>query len=251
MKKLLQFQKYAIYQKSNGELITQSGEMLYKSPYSRMKSWSTADHTIGYEENSDCGNFMFQRLSFVGEDKKASTFAISMQGNGNIPWRYATAVYEKSNVFPMILRKVRPVYGGFNHNTEDDDMGRAIERREARIYPTKQDRQSRATLVTVVSADKIETVTKISNTETKIDTKWVYNAFDLKITYDGKTIKPKTVRLLPANEEVVEEQTPRAVGCRGREVTPITSELLAKFGIDSEQIIQPKSRTMVKAEISR
>lgn len=231
MEKLLQFQGHAVYKTDDGELVTQDGAPMRRTPYARMKSWVDPKYTIGYEENREEQNeFLFQRITFLGEDKKARIFGVSMQGLGNIPWQYAMAVYEKSDLLPAILKKNRPLWGG---HSEEEESGYSLERSDSRIYPIDADKFGRVTRTTVVSGDKTKTG-------------WMYNAFDLKITYEGKTIKPKNVRLLPPNWHIIARKWPSALSCKGREITTLTHELLAKFGIDSAQIIKPKA--LVKAQ---
>jgi len=226
MKKLIQFQKHAVYKNDDGELVAQDGTPMHRTPYARMKCWVNPNYTLGYEENREAENdFLFQRITFLGEDKKARIFGVSMEGPGNIPWRYVMAVYEKSDLLPSILRKTRPTWGG---HSEEEENGYSLERSDSRLYPIETDKMGRVTRTTVISGDKTKTG-------------WVYNAFDLKIAYNGKTIKPQTVKLLPPNWHVVARKWPCAHICKGREITMLTHELLAKFGIDSARIIKPKA----------
>ena len=231
MEKLLQFQNHAVYKTDDGYLVAQDGAPMHRTPYARMKSWVNPNYTLGYEENREVENdFLFQRITFLGEDKKACIFGVSMMGAGNIPWQYTMAVYEKLDLLPNILKRSRPMWGGYS---EEEESGCSLERSDSRIYPIEVDKIGRVTRTTVVSGDKTKTG-------------WVYNAFDLKIDYDGKTIKPKTVKLLPPNWHIIARKWPSAHTCKGREITPLTHELLAKFGIDSTKIIKPKA--LVKAQ---
>ncbi|MBQ4472143.1 MAG: hypothetical protein II942_02735 [Alphaproteobacteria bacterium] len=234
MEKLLQFQNYVVYRKKDGDLVDQDGAPLNRTPYARIRSWVNANYTFGYEENSEPQNdFLFQRISFLGEDKKPRIFGVSQQGSGNIPWQYVMAVYEKSDLLPGILKRNRPMWGG---HSEEEESCYSLERIDCRIYPIEADKLGRITRTTVASGEKTHGG-------------WIYNAFDLKIAYEGKTIKPKTVRLLPPSWHIIARKWPSAHGCKGREINAVMHEVLAKFGIDSTQIILPK-RLMLKTEES-
>lgn len=231
MQKLLQFKDRSVYKKADGDIITASGQVLNSVRYARNKCWLAPDRTMVYEENEEKENhFLYQRLLFANEDGKTySSFGLSMQGPGNIPWRYAVGIYEKTDAVPMILRTVRPTWGS---RLDDEDNDYPIERGESHLYVTDWDKQNRAKRVTVISRERINKVS--------------YNAFDLKITYEGLTIKPKEVRMLDPNWVVVGRKVPEAHGTNGREINETTHAVLARFGIDSQQII--RSKTFMKSQ---
>ena len=227
MEKLIQFQSRALYRKKDQTVIDQRGRELRYCRNSRVRSWIAEDRTIGYIENAEPANsFFHQHLLFAGDDKKYHSFKISMLGLvANTAYGSVLACYEKLDIAPSLLKKDRCTW-------EDEESVRAAERFDVYLRPLL-DSKGRMTRMTVFSRER----------SLRTQNKAVYNAFDLKIAYEGTTIKPKTVRLLEPNWNAIAQWTQGLIGAannKGREINPVVHEVLAKFGIDSAKIIRPQ-----------
>ena len=226
MEKLMQFGEHKIYKVSNEEMVDGNGRSLKKRDNMRFRTWRAADHSMAYEENREGDAYLYQRLSYRGDDKVYHVYGISMCGRGNIPMSSVLAAHETYRVAPSIL-KINKVSWG--HYDEDEDA-LPVERSETYLYPEDRyiDKLGRSHVVTVISRDR------------DADRKEVFNAFDLHISYVGRTCKPARIEMRKANLVVIRHKVPTAYGRHGVEVSTLTHDVLAKFGIDSTQIIRPK-----------
>jgi len=225
MERVFHFQDKAVFKDADGNLVNQDNIVLPRIRNAHGSTvWVTPDRNMAFGLTVERENaFSSSKLCFRDEKGLYHSFCMTRYGWGDIPSHFVMAVHEELHGCPDILLNYGGEHAGKLHLEQQLEPART--RCETRLYSYLYDSRKRDLNVLVISRERNSQGIEI-------------NAFDLVLSYDKCNVLKKVHKTV-YNASVFARKMPGSF-VAGDRITSLTQDVLARLGINTDQIVGAK-----------